>query len=274
MSGRDEPEGHDPRNDLNDLTGREWVAFTKSWFVHRPPRRAPGELLHPAKFPETMVAEFVEFFTKRRAGHVILDPFLGTGSTLVAVDLCNRHHGGDRRGVGIELSERYAATARSRTSQRVICADALTVDFASLAPVHFAITSPPYWDVLHKDTGKLKKLRERQGLDSRYSDGDADLGNEHDYAAYLDKLVAVSRGVQRALAPGKFYVVILADTNKRERYYPIAFDFARLLEARTTFVLKGVRVWCQDDKRLLPYGYPYSFVPNFLHHYCLIFRNP
>jgi hypothetical protein len=127
---------------------------------------------------------------------------------------------------------------------------------------------------LHKDTGKLRKLRESQGLDALYSEEEADLGNEHDYEAFLSKLVRVSQGVYAALAPGKFYVVILSDTNKRERYYPMAFDFARRLEEQSAFVLKGIRVWCQDNKRLLPYGYPYSFVPNFLHHYCLIFRKP
>jgi len=263
-----------PRNELNDLTGAEWAAFTKSWFVHNPPPRSRDEVLHPAKFPETLVAEFVEFFTKRHAGHVVLDPFLGTGSTLVAVDLCNRRHGGNRMGVGIELSERYAAIARSRTTQRVICADALTFRFEDFYPVHFAITSPPYWDVLHKNTGKLRKLRESRGLDTRYSEEAADLGNEHDYDAFLAKLVRVSQGVQAALAPGKFYVVILSDTNKRERYYPMAFDFAQRLQGESGFVLKGIKLWCQDNKRLLPYGYPYSFVPNFLHHYCLIFRKP
>src|SRR5512143_1856300 len=61
--------GLDPRNELNDLTGAEWAAFTKSWFVHNPPPRSPKETLHPAKFPETMVAEFLEFFTKRHAEH-------------------------------------------------------------------------------------------------------------------------------------------------------------------------------------------------------------
>ena len=39
-------------------------------------------LRHPAKFPETLASEFIEFFTKR--GGVVLDPMAGTGSALVA----------------------------------------------------------------------------------------------------------------------------------------------------------------------------------------------
>ena len=261
-----------PRNELNDLTAREWVAFTKSWFVHSPPPRSRGEKLHPAKFPESLVVDFVEFFTKRHEGHAVLDPFAGTGSTLVAVDQCNEKYGGNRRGIGIELSPKYTAIARDRTCQQMICGDSLALDFTSLGPVHFAMTSPPYWDVLHKDTGKLKRSREADGLDTRYSDSPADLGNVHDYDEFLDKLVAVSRKVAEVLVPGRFYVVILSDTNKREKYYRMGADFSRKLESETVFVLKGIKIWCQDNKRLLPYGYPYSFVPNFLHHECMVFR--
>ena len=43
---------YNTNNKLNDLTGKEWLKFTKSWFIHRPPRRKENEVLHPAKFPE------------------------------------------------------------------------------------------------------------------------------------------------------------------------------------------------------------------------------
>jgi len=53
------------RNLLNDLSPSEWIRFQKSWFIHNPPRRGPEVLLHPAKFPETLVGEFIRFFTKK-----------------------------------------------------------------------------------------------------------------------------------------------------------------------------------------------------------------
>ena len=46
---------HHPRNTLNDLTGKEWIRFTRSWFVCNPKSRRGVEFLHPAKFPEEMV---------------------------------------------------------------------------------------------------------------------------------------------------------------------------------------------------------------------------
>ncbi len=56
-----------PHNDLNDLTGKEWIKFTRTWFVCDSPRywRNRETELHPARFPEEMVASFLGFFTKR-----------------------------------------------------------------------------------------------------------------------------------------------------------------------------------------------------------------
>ena len=92
-----------PSNKLNDLDSKTWLKFQKSWFVHNPPPRKKGVLVHPAKFPETMAQEFIEFFTKK--GETVLDPMAGTGSTLVAALRAGRNS------YGIELNPKYANIA-------------------------------------------------------------------------------------------------------------------------------------------------------------------
>ena len=61
-------------NKMNDLDGKQWLKFQKSWFVHNPPPRKKDVLQHPAKFPETLVREFIDFFTKK--GMNVLDPMV------------------------------------------------------------------------------------------------------------------------------------------------------------------------------------------------------
>ena len=56
---------YNSENKLNELTGKEWIKFTKSWFIHYPPRSEDKKILHPASFPETLIQEFIEFFTKK-----------------------------------------------------------------------------------------------------------------------------------------------------------------------------------------------------------------
>src|SRR5512141_2551270 len=91
-------------NKLNDLDSKTWLKFQKSWFIHNPPPRKKGVLVHPAKFPETLAQEFIEFFTKR--GGTVLDPMAGTGSTLVAAMRAGRNS------YGIELNPKYVSIAQ------------------------------------------------------------------------------------------------------------------------------------------------------------------
>src|SRR5262245_36245142 len=91
-------------NKLNDLDSKSWLKFQKSWFIHNPPPRKKGVLVHPAKFPETLAQEFIEFFTKR--GENVLDPMAGTGSALVAALRAGRNS------YGIELIPKYVEIAK------------------------------------------------------------------------------------------------------------------------------------------------------------------
>src|SRR5258708_32238845 len=93
------------RNRLNNLDSKTWLKFQKSWFVHNPPPRRKDVLTHPAKFPETLAEEFIRFFTK--SGQTVLDPMVGTGSTLGA---CGR---AGRRGGGVVRDRRYYGLAKS-----------------------------------------------------------------------------------------------------------------------------------------------------------------
>lgn len=68
--------------------------------------------LHPTQKPEWLMREWVQLFTN--AGEVVLDPYMGSGTTLrAAKDL-------GRRAVGIELDERYCEGAAKRLSQEVL----------------------------------------------------------------------------------------------------------------------------------------------------------
>jgi DNA modification methylase len=270
------------RNRLNDLSTKEWLKFQKSWFIHNPPPRKKGVLRHPAKFPETLAQEFIEFFTK--AGQFVLDPMAGTGSALVAALRAGRHS------YGVELNPTYAAIAQQVIyDERKILGSAAdpqiaeiiegnAADFAAFAaeydipPIDYVITSPPYWDMLHaRGAQTQKKRRANAALDVVYSNDPDDLGNIHDYEAFVEKLTAIYEGLQPFLRERAYLTIIVKNVKKGGKIYPLAWDLARRLGE--TYTLKDERIWCQDNQRLAPYGMGNAWVSNTFHHYCLQFRN-
>jgi DNA modification methylase len=261
-------------NKLNELDGKEWLKFTKSWFVHNPPPRGRNKTLHPASFPETLVRDFILFFTK--PGQWVLDPFLGTGSTLVAAKEAGRN------GVGVEIYPVYATIARDRLTQvgifeetrqlviegdardlRRICRD------AAVPPVDFAITSPPYWNQLKRNHIRQQK-RAAEGLNTEYGADSGDLGNLDPYEDFLTATEKVFDAVFDVVKPKGYLVVITNNVFFEGRLYPLAYDTARVISRRWT--MKDEKIWCQDDKKLEPFGIYNAWVGNRCHQYCLVFR--
>ena len=279
-----------PANTLNDLTGTEWIKATKSWLVcdSRRYHQNRDTELHPARYPEELVAEFLRFFTKR--GGWVLDPFCGSGATLVAAMEQSRN------AVGIELSERYATLARNRLvglrngcTAEVLQADAREIASRELwtdGPVppgddglprfDFIMTSPPYWNMLRKSRGGVRsthKERAEQGLDTDYGESEGNLGLITDYDEFVAQLGQVFEACGRLLAPRKYMVIVVQNVRVPDGYVrPLAWDIAQRVSEVPGLSFQGERIWCQDSKKLGIWGYPTVFVPNYHHHYCLIFR--
>jgi site-specific DNA-methyltransferase (adenine-specific) len=77
------------------------------WFIpYRTVKSKAQKFDHPAGFPVALPERCIKLHGVREA--VILDPYLGSGSTLVAAEQLGC------RGIGIEIDPHYAETARSR----------------------------------------------------------------------------------------------------------------------------------------------------------------
>jgi DNA modification methylase len=260
-------------NKINDLTGKEWTKFTCSWFVFNALKddlKAEKELdptteHHPATFSPTMISDFINFFTKK--GAKVLDPFCGIGSTMEA---CKRT---GRIGFGIELNPKYYELILKRTPEfkdNIFNADASRVSELGLPKIDFCISSPPYWDILNRSTKDFGKNRKRKEFDINYSESETDLGNIADYELFLKKLSEVYLNIYETLNQNAYIVIIIKNVKKGGRLYPLAWDLAKILSEK--YVLKDEKIWIQDKVSLAPYGYPFSWASNIIHHYCLVLR--
>lgn len=267
-----------PRKHLNSLSASEWVRETISVWTQRGLGKnhpdAEIEKQHPAPFSYQDVARIIRFFTK--PGETVLDPFVGVGSTLKAAALESRN------GIGIELNPRYAELARkrlmlevqpedlARTNQTIITGDArIHLSELEEASVSLVVTSPPYWNILHKIDHKARQERLEKQLDHYYSDDPADLGNISDYHDFVRQLGEIFALCKPAMRPKAHLVSVVGDFRHKSRYYMFHSDLAAELE-QYGFSLKGLVILYQSQKRVFPYGYPSAYVPNFHHQYIVI----
>jgi DNA modification methylase len=268
----------DARNALNELPGKIWIQETKSVWRQRglgaDHEHAYYERLHPAPFSFQDVARLVRFFTK--AGQKVLDPFVGVGSTLKACAYLKRC------GIGVELSKHWAALAQQRLraetlnseTQKVIVGDIRDkMSTFSDESFDFIVTSPPYWNILHKTKDYKAQERIQRGLAHKYSRSRLDLGNIVLYEDFVNQLAEIFSGLARKLRRKKYMAIVVSDFKHGARFYPFHSDlYGRILHSSEGLELHGITILEQTHKALKPYGYPYSYVPNVHHQYILILK--
>jgi DNA modification methylase len=291
-----------PRNTLNELSGEEWLYFTKSVWTTAYPSELGHALRkqHGANKPPRLMARLIEFFTK--SGELVLDPFAGVGGTLLGAAIAR----GPRRALGIELASRwadvYARVVAAAVAERggagpaladlgpndpggvrgfdpagceLRVGDALRV-LPSLAveSVDFVATDPPYnvqLPMTMSGGALAEEFANRRTDYAMVTDDPADLANAADYPAFLDRMTEVLAHLERVLRRGRYAVLIVRDAYQDGRYLFTGADLAARA-ASVGLVPKGDLIWYQAGTRLRPYGYPTGFVPNITHQHLLVLR--
>ena len=291
-----------PGNTLNELSGEEWLYFTKSvWGTAYPSELGHAvRKAHGANKPPRLMARLIEFFTT--SGELVLDPFAGVGGTLLGAAIAR----GPRRALGIEIESRWvelyrelaATLAAERDGQGPLLNDIGTSDpggqrtfstggiemrhadalvlLPQLEPdsVDFVATDPPYNIQLPITMagGKLAESHANRRTDyAMITEHDGDLANSPDYATFLDRMELVFAELCRVLRPERYAALIVRDAYQNGRYIFTGSDLAERA-TRAGFTIKGDVIWYQAGSRLRPYGYPHAFVPNIAHQHVLVMR--
>ena len=252
-------------------------------FPKSPPRKK-NEVLHPAKFPETLVSSFIEQFSN--PGDVVFDPMVGTGSAVIAANRIGRN------GYGIDLSPEFVKIASNRISnegtpslfeeyKRVVVGEVFIGDATKLENIKelkkktfdYAITSPPYWSMLSNPGSENQKSRKKKGLNLVYSSDTLDLGNVENYDTFLELLKTVYEALAGKLKDAGKLTIIVKNVKRNHILYPLAWDIVEMLcNNNGKYIYLGNTFWCQDDIGLKPFAVGTHWVSNILHHYCLHFK--
>lgn len=272
------PPLYDARNQLNDLNSKEWTYALGSVLMTRYPAKGAESMAHhirrrhPSPKPPQLIAEIIRFFTKKNGR--VLDPFCGSGSTLLACSLEGR------TGIGFDLNPEYqqlyheaAAELGLAPHPYYVCDACDGQSYAAVGEtlVDLVIADPPYGEMLaRKRTGHRAKKGAPHA--TPFSDHSADLGNL-ERNAFMERLIVALTHASHHLRRHGHLVLFIKDLQPTELHHNMLHaDVVTALRHIPELRFRGYRIWHDANINLFPFGYPYTFVANQTHQFILVFR--
>ena len=269
---------YDNRNTLNDLTGKEWLKLTSSFWVTEKCKDDKEAMKHPAPFLIKDTEKLIKMFTKKDMK--VLDMFCGSGTTLISA--CNLQ----RKGIGIDINKEYKELAIQRLQDKkyregvdfeYLVGDAVNV-LKTIDSIDYIVTSPPYHNILRNTSSGIRTDKIKKGFRNSgrtgvvyYTEEENDLGNKENYEDFLIALTEIMKLVYKILNQKRYCTIVMSDFTIDKKEVNIQGDIVRLMIS-IGFEFSGTIVLLQPNKPLYPFGYPYAYKINHHHQNIINFR--
>lgn len=249
------------------LTAKEWLKNQLGvWEFFYEKRDIRDKSVHPATFPIALPRRIIEQFTHE--GELVLDPFVGSGSTLIAAQDSGRN------ALGFDLSADYINLCQTRleesrnlltsTDQFAIRDDARNIhQYLEPESVSLIVTSPPYANLLNRKR-KNKSRRDRKntqlGKVEQYSQDTRDLGTM-EVGSYTESMGAIFESLLPLLRTKGHCVVNVPDMwweNKRITIHVSLIEELR----RRGYELRNIIIWDRRNivNRVGIFGWPSNYI--------------
>ena len=257
-----------PDNHINCLAAKEWLkAQIGVWQFYYEGRDIRDKDLHPATYPIALSTKCIELFTHK--GELVLDPFVGSGTTLVSAKDTNRN------AIGFDLNQEYIDLCNERLLHRdvfetgkqlAICEDAHNIpEYLDEETVSLIVTSPPYANLLNRSRkNKSRRGDERQNKQyqriEQYSQDPRDLGTMP-LEQYTQEMADIFRGLLPLLRPKAHCVVNVPDMWWQNKRITIHISIVEALQS-VGYELRNIIIWDRTNivNRLGIFGWPNNYI--------------
>jgi DNA modification methylase len=187
---------------LNCLTPKEWTKCQMGvWEFNYEKRDIRDKEKHPATYPIALARRCIELFSHK--GQLVVDPFMGSGTTLLAA------RDAERNAVGFDINPAYIKLTQERLAQDTLFTTTQQIPILDDARhiAHYfeeesitcVVTSPPYANLLNrKRKNKSRRGDERKNEQymkvEQYSQRPEDLGTL-DIDAYQQAMAEIFAGL-------------------------------------------------------------------------------
>jgi DNA modification methylase len=208
-----------------------------------------------------------------KEGDVILDAFVGSGTTLIEAKLLFRN------AIGIDINIdaimvtidrlRFDYTpldvqTKPKTWIKTFVGDARNLDKIENGSIDLIATHPPYADIIGYSKNSLGNKPK------------GDLSKVHSIDEFVREMKKVAQEFLRVLKPGRYCAILVGDTRRNKHHVPISF---RVMQAflEVGFVLKEDIIKLQHNMKITPLWKKRSAELNFLllsYEHLFVFRKP
>jgi DNA modification methylase len=202
---------------INDINLNRWKEYNdiitdSLWIIDKRDQSGAHKADYWGNFIPQIPNQFLRRYTKK--GDWILDPFAGSGTTLIE---CRRL---GRNGIGIELNPAVAKLARQnlrveknphKINTRVVTGDSTLIDYRAeltkekIKSFQFLLIHPPYWDII------------------KFSKKKNDLSNAKSVDDFLEMLSKVAERTYPLLDRERYCAAVIGDKYSAGEWIPIGF---------------------------------------------------
>jgi DNA modification methylase len=256
-----------PKNHINCLTAKDWLKCQLGvWQFNYEGRDIRDKNVHPATFPISLARKVIDLFTHR--GELVLDPFVGSGTTLIAAQDAGQN------AVGFDLQKKYIRLSESRlrrnsqlfsnAKQIAICDDARNIcNYLRPETVSLIFTSPPYANLLNRQR-KNKSRRDRNngqfGKVEQYSQDPRDLGTM-ELGKYTESMGDIFERLVPLLRPKAHCVINVPDMWWENKRITIHVSLIEELRGRG-YELRNIIIWDRTNvvNQIGIFGWPSNYI--------------
>lgn len=208
---------------INDLDLTNWKELTdiwtdSLWFIQKRDNSGAHSGHYHGNFVPQIPRQLLLRYTK--AGNFVLDPFAGSGTTLIEAQRMNRNS------IGIELQPQVVTEAIGRIhseQKNGIIADTFIDDSKTfdinrikstynIDNVQFIIYHPPYWDII------------------KFSEDKNDLSNSKTLEEFIENFKKVVRNTLAILEKGRYCAVVIGDKYDNGQIIPLGFYCMQVMQ--------------------------------------------
>ncbi len=251
---------------INCMTAKQWLKSQLGvWQFNYEARDIRKKNIHPATFPISLAKKVIKLFTHE--GELALDPFVGSGTTLVAAGDTNRN------AVGFDLQKGYIDLCEKRLAQASFLGEANQIavqddarfiqEYFEPETISLILTSPPYANLLNRvRQNKSRRFRknEQLGKIEQYSQDPRDLGTMQ-LDEYTNAMGEIFESLLPLLRPKAHCVINVPDMWWENRRITIHVSLIEELRKRG-YELRNIIIWDRTNivNRIGIFGWPSNYI--------------